>query len=192
MRDGGFAKGLHLDEIGLYGYPDASARKGSITMVEANGVPVLSYWHLGRGLVVYTGLEKDSDFYMRPEYPIFWYALVNWITDVPDVQESNRKTGETVLLGETGEVTTPSTTLTASTVHLSETGVYSFLGKRVAANMYDPRESSLSRMSGPASGEFHEVSRTTTVKKDLSVWVIAVAALAMLLELAVMRWRREL
>ncbi len=192
VRDGGFAKGLHLDEIGLYGYPDASARKGSSTMVEANGVPVLSYWHLGRGLVVYTGLEKDSDFYMRPEYPIFWYALVNWITDVPDVQESNRKTGETVLLGETGEVTTPSTTLTASTVHLSETGVYSFLGKRVAANMYDPRESSLSRTGGPAAGEFHEVSRTTTVKKDLSVWVIAVAALAMLLELAVMRWRREL
>jgi hypothetical protein len=29
------------------------------------------------------------------------------------------------------------------------------------------------------------------VEKDLSNWIIALAALAVLLELAVMRWRRE-
>jgi len=183
--------GLHMEEIGLYGYPEASARKGSVTMVEANGVPVLSYWRLGRGLVVYTGLEMDSDFYMRPEYPIFWYNLVNWITDVPDVKDSNRKTGETVHLGVTAVVTTPSTTLTTSVLRLDEAGIYSFLGRSLAANMYDPRESSLKRASAPAAGQFHEVSRITIVKKDLSIWVIALAAMAILLEMAVMRWRRE-
>jgi len=191
VREEGFARGLHMEEIGLYSYPEASARKGSVTMVEANGVPVLSYWRLGRGLVVYTGLEMDSDFYMRPEYPIFWYNLVNWITDVPDVKDSNRKTGETVHLGETAVVTTPSTTLTTSVLRLDEAGIYSFLGRSLAANMYDPRESSLKRASAPAAGQFHEVSRMTTVKKDLSIWVIALAAMAILLEMAVMRWRRE-
>ncbi|HNX39422.1 MAG TPA: VWA domain-containing protein [Methanothrix sp.] len=191
VRDEGFAGGLHMDEIGLYRYPQAVSRKGSATLVEANGVPVLSYWRLGRGLVVYTGLEMDSDFYMRPEYPIFWYNLVNWITDVPDVQDSNRKTGETVYLGESAVLTTPTTTLTASSLRLDEAGVYSFLGRSIAASMYDPAESSLKRSGGVDAGQFHEVSQTTTVKKDLSLWIIALAALAILLELAVMRWRRE-
>ncbi len=191
VRDEGFAKGLHMNEIGLYRYPVASARKGSSTMVEANGNPVLSYWHLGRGIVVYTGLEMDSDFYMRPEYPIFWYNLVNWITDVPDVEDSNRVTGEIVHLGETAEVTTPTTTLSASNIWLEEAGIYSFPGKSLAANMYDPDESSLRRSDGVVAGEFKAVDHTTLVKKDLSIWIIALAALALLLELAYMRRRRE-
>ena len=41
------------------------------------------------------------------------------------------------------------------------------------------------------AGQFKEVSQKTTVEKDLSHWIIALAALAMLLELAVMRRRRE-
>ena len=77
-------------------------------MVEANGLPILSYWRLGKGMVIYSGLEMDSDFYLRPEYPIFWYQMVSWITGVPDIVESNRKTGEMIHLGETAQVETPS------------------------------------------------------------------------------------
>jgi hypothetical protein len=35
------------------------------------------------------------------------------------------------------------------------------------------------------------VVRNTIVQRDLSPWVIALAALAIILELAIMRWRRE-
>ena len=90
---------MHFDEIGLFRFPQAVSRKGSTTMVEANGVPILSYWRLGKGMVIYNGLEMDSDFYLRPEYPIFWYQMVNWITGVPDISQSNRKTGEMIHLG---------------------------------------------------------------------------------------------
>jgi len=191
VRDEGFAKGVHFDEIGLFRYPQAISRKGSTTLVEANGQPILSYWRLGKGMVIYSGLEMDSDFYLRPEYPIFWYQMVNWITGVPDILQSNKKTGEMILLGETAQVETPSTSLAASSLLLDEVGVYRFQGKVVTANMYDPQESSLQRKNGVDAGAFVGGSRETIVEKDLSNWIIALAALAILLELAVMRMRRE-
>jgi len=191
VRSEGFAKGVHFDEIGLFRYPEAISRKGSTTLVEANGQPILSYWRLGKGMVIYSGLEMETDFYLRPEYPIFWYQMVNWITGVPDILQSNKKTGEMILLGETAQVETPSTSLTASSLLLDEVGVYRFLGKAVTANMYDPQESSLQRKNGVDAGAFVGGSRETIVEKDLSNWIIALAALALLLELAVMRMRRE-
>ncbi|MEI8003672.1 MAG: VWA domain-containing protein [Methanothrix sp.] len=191
VRDEGFSKGLHFNEIGLFRFPQAVSRKGSTTLVEANGEPILSYWRLGKGMVIYSGLEMDSDFYLRPEYPIFWYQMVNWITGVPDILESNQKTGVMIHLGETAQVETPSTSLAASSLLLDEVGVYRFQGKAVAANMYDPRESSLQRKNAVDAGAFAAGSRETIVEKDLSNWIIALAALAILLELAVMLWRRE-
>jgi hypothetical protein len=117
--------------------------------------------------------------------------MINWITDVPDIIQSNRKTGETIYLGEPAMIETPSTRYTASSLLLDQVGIYRYQGLTIAANMYDPRESSLQRSQEVEAGRFKEVSRETTVEKDLSHWVIALAALAMLLELAVMRRRRE-
>ena len=191
VRSEGFAEGLHFNEIGLFSYPKAASRRGSTIMVEANGQPVLSYWRLGKGIVLYSGLELDSDFYLRPEYPIFWYKMVSWITDVPDTVQSNRKTGETVHLGQAAMIETPSTRFIASSVLLDQVGIYRYQGQTIAANMYDAKESSLQRSTEVEAGQFQEVSRETTVEKDLSHWVIALAVLAMLLELAVMRRRRE-
>lgn len=191
VRSEGFARGVHFDEIGIFRYPQAESRKGSTTLVEANGQPILSYWRLGKGMVVYDGLEMDSDFYLRPEYPVFWYQMVDWITGVPDLAEANKKTGEMIRLGDAGQIQTPSTTLSASTLLLDEVGIYRYQGTAVAANMYDPRESSLQRKDGVLAGEFTSTSRETIVEKDLSLWVIALAALLILLELAVMKRRRE-
>ncbi len=191
VRNQGFSEGVHFDEIGIFSYLEATPRRNSQTLVEANGVPVLTYWRLGKGIVIYSGLEADSDFYLRPEYPIFWYQMVNWITGVPDIEASNYKTGELIPLGETVTVETPSGTLTAANLLLDEVGIYRFRDEAVAANMYDPRESSLSRSFDISAGQFQEASRETVAENDLSNWVIALAALAILLELAIMRWRRE-
>jgi len=191
VRNQGFSEGLHFDEIGIFSYLEATPRRNSLTLVEANGVPVLTYWRLGKGTVIYNGLEVDSDFYQRPEYPIFWYQMVNWITGVPDIEASNHKTGELIPLGETVTVETPSGTVTTANLLLDEVGVFRFRKEAVAANMYDARESSLSRSFGVFAGQFQGGSRETLVENDLSNWAIALAALAILLELAIMRWRRE-
>lgn len=191
VRDQGFAEGVHFDEIGLFSFPEATPRRRSMTLIEANGVPVLSYWRLGKGTVIYSGLEDDSDFYQRPEYPIFWYQMVNWITGVPDISQSNRKTGELIPMGEETVVQTPSGVITTTSLMLDEVGMYRFRGESLAANMYDPKESSLRRTDSVSSGEFAGASRETLVEKDISNWFIALAALAILMELAIMRWRRE-
>lgn len=192
VREQGFAEGIHFDEIGIFSYPDASSRRRSVTMVEANGAPILSYWRLGKGTVVYDGLEKDSDFYLRPEYPIFWFEMVNYLTGVPDISESNRKTGEIIPMGEPTVVETPSGLVTTTNLLLDEVGVYRFLNETIAANMYDPRESDLQRSSSPVAGEFKGGrQRETLVENDLTPWIIALAALAVLAELAIIRWRRE-
>jgi hypothetical protein len=191
VRSEGFAKGVHFDEIGIFRFPQAVSRKGSTTMVEANGQPILSYWRLGKGMVIYDGLEMDSDFYLRPEYPIFWYQMTSWITGAPDLADANKKTGETIHLSETAQIETPSSSLTASTLLLDEVGIYRYQGKAIAANMYDPKESSLQRKEGAVAGAFVSTSRETIVEKDLSDWAIALAALLILLELAVMKRRKE-
>ncbi len=191
VRNQGFFESVHFDEIGIFSYLEATPRRNSQTLVEANGVPVFTYWRLGKGTVIYNGLEADSDFYQRPEYPIFWYLMVNWITGVPDIDASNHKTGELKPLGETVAVEGPSGTITTANLLLDEVGIYRFQSEAVAANMYDSRESSLSRRSGVSAGQFQGESRETLVENDLSNWVIALAALAILLELAIMRWRRE-
>jgi len=191
VRNTGFAEGLHFDEIGIYAYPDATPRRGATTLVEANGVPILAYWRLGDGIVIYDGLEMESDFYMRPEYPIFWFQMVNWMTGVPDIEDSNRKTGEILALGEQSTIQTPSGSLSASTIALDEVGIYRFQGRAVAANMYNPIESSLRRSRDFEKGEFLGVVGNATVERDLSPWLAALAALAITLELMIMRWRRE-
>lgn len=187
-----FAKDIHFDEIGIYGYLDASPRRNSETMVEAGGVPVLSYWMLGKGIVIYDGLDQNSDFYQRPEYPIFWYMMINWLTGVPDLSESNHKTGEIIPLGKTISVDTPYGPVTTSSLLLDEVGTYSYQGRTLAANMYDPRESDLSGGASYDPGQFKSnVGRESLVENDVSPWMIALAALMVVLELAIIRWRRE-
>jgi hypothetical protein len=192
VRSPEFASQIHFDEIGIYSYLEAAARRSSVTMVEANGAPLLAYWKLGKGTVIYDGLEKDSDFYYRPEYPIFWKSMVKFLEGIPDISASNRKTGELILLGNAVSADTPYGRLTTSSLLLDEAGIYSFQGRTVAASMYNPRESDLSGGSSYPSGEFAlGGGRETLVERDLSVWIIALAALAIVFELAIISWRRE-
>lgn len=192
IRSPEFASDIHFDEIGISTYLDATARRQSVSMVEANGAPVLAYWRLGKGTVIYDGLEKDSDFYFRPEYPIFWNDMINWLNGVPDLSASNRKTGEIIPLGASVMVQTPSGSVTTSTLLLDEVGMYSFQGRSLSASMYNLRESDLSNGASYPAGEFSAgASREAVVERDLSPWVIALAALAIIMELAIIRWRRE-
>lgn len=191
VRNEGFTSGLHFNEIGLFHYPEARAREGSTILVEAHGAPVLSYWRLGEGLVLYSGLEMDSDFYMRPEYPIFWYQMLNWITDAPNIEQSNRRTGEVMHLSEPSRVATPSGIITSSSILLDECGFYRYQGTAVAASMYDPEESSLKRTGTVLAGSFSKIKGTDDVDRDYSNWVIAIALFALLLELFMMRRRKE-
>jgi hypothetical protein len=192
VRSPEFASDIHFDEIGIYSYLEATARRQSITMVEANGAPILSYWRLGKGTAVYDGLEKDSDFNFRPEYPLFWNSMINWLSGVPDISAANRKTGEIIPFSSSVNVETPKGLINTANLVLDQAGIYSFQGRTIAASMYNPRESDLSGGASYPPGEFRSSgTRETLVERDLAPWIIALAALAIVLEMAVIRWRRE-
>jgi len=188
-----FAEDLHLDEIELFSYLQASPRQGSVTIAEANGVPVISYWRLGSGTVIYLGLSKErADFYQRPEYPIFWYEMINWLTSVPDASESNLRTGEIVRLGEKTLVVAPGERIETDVLLLDRIGIYRFQGKTLAANMYDPVESNLMDGETLNLGTFTGGKTSEKlIKKDLSSWLVLIAAGLVVLELVILRRRRE-
>jgi len=143
--------------------------------------------------VIYLGLVPGlSDFHERPEYPIFWYKTVNWLTDVPDASEANMRTGEIIRLGETTTVETPEGIITTKNLLLDMVGVYKFQGQTVVANMYDPRESDLSDGESFTTGTF--TTRTVSeklIEKDLSPWLILMAAAMIALELVIIKRRGE-
>lgn len=188
-----FAEDVHFDEVGVFSYLRASSRQSSVTIAEANGVPVISYWRLGSGTVVYMGLSSErSDFYQRPEYPIFWYEMINWLTNVPDASESNRRTGEIVRLGDTTLVDAPGERISTNVLLLDRVGIYRFQGRTLAANMYDPIESNLQNGNALNMGTFTSGETTEKlIEKDLSPWLVLIAAALIILELAILRRRRE-
>jgi hypothetical protein len=188
-----FAEELHFEEVEVFSYLQASPRQGSVTIAEANGVPVISYWRLGGGTVVYLGLSNErSDFYLRPGYPIFWYEMIGWMTNVPDASESNRRTGEIVRLGETTLVDAAGERVSTDVLLLDRVGIYRFQGRTVAANMYDPVESNLLDAKTLNLGSFTSGKTTEKViKKDLSPWMVLIAAVLIILELVILRRRRE-
>jgi hypothetical protein len=188
----GFAAGIHFEEIGIKKYPYAVPRQGSVTMVEANSIPVLSIWSLGRGKVIYSALDM-TDFYMKPEYPIFWLKAVNYLTGVPDAREANRRTGEVLPLGKSVDVKTPAGQMETSSLLMEHVGIYEFEDKTVAANMYDPRESDPSGAVSLREGAFGlQTGITKPMEQDLSVYLIALAGLLVIAELAIVRRRREI
>jgi hypothetical protein len=188
-----FAEDLHLDEVEVFSHLQASPRPGSVTIAEANAVPIVSYWRLGGGTVVYMGLsDKRSDFYLRPEYPIFWYEMIGWLTNVPDASDSNRRTGEIVRLGETMVVDAAEERITTDVLLLDRVGIYRFQGRTIAANIYDPIESNLMDERTLNLGSFTGGKTTEKViKKDLSPWLVLIAAGLVVLELVILRRRRE-
>jgi len=188
-----FAEDVHLDEVGVYSYLQAAPRQGSVTIAEANGVPVISYWRLGSGTVVYLGLSSEmSDFYQRPEYPIFWYEMTNWLTNVPDVSDSNRRTGDIIRLGETTTVEAPDGRITTDVLLLDMVGVYRFQGRTIVANMYDPVESNLMATRTLNLGTFtQKESSEMLIERDLSSWLLLAAFCLIVLELLILRRRRE-
>lgn len=192
-RNPAFGEGIHFEEIGIRSYVEAVPRRGSTVVVEVNSVPLLAYWQLGRGTVVYNALEYGTDFHLRPEYPVFWYELIRWLTGAPSLDDVNRKTGEVVPLERATTISTPGGTVTAQLLLLDRVGLYTFDGRRIAANLYDPVESDLRGGKSYAPGSFRSsVNTEKLVERDLSSWIILLALLLLMAELGIIRWRREL
>jgi len=173
----------------------AEAKNGSVVIADAeDGSPMLAFWNLGRGKVVYFGVnEKWGDFQFTPSYPIFWYQLLNWVSDVSPVNEYNFRTGDFLPLGSEQTVRTPTTTITTNNVLFDQAGIYTFRDREIAVNMLDEQESDISALrtdisesSGGGGGG------TKTEPKSLDMYLIVLVLLLVLYELYFLKRRGEL
>lgn len=199
-------KDIRSDEISVRKYLNATERTGSTTLVALeNGVPLLSYWQVGKGTVFYMGLSDElgdnawNNFHNLPEYPVFWIKLVEWLGGAGDISEYNLNTGTLTSLSKTEEIKTPSKTFTSNRILFDEVGVYEISGKKIAVNLYNDRESNttvdaseLIQRSVAEDGPKLVRSDSYTAKKDITDYLIGIMFLLILLEILIIRGRGEL
>lgn len=206
IQKSSITKDIRSKEISVRKYMSAAERTGSTTLVALeNGVPVLSYWQVGRGTVFYMGLSDElgenswNNFHNLPEYPVFWIKLVQWLGGTGDISEYNLKTGTLTSLAKTEEIRTPSKTFTSNRILFDEAGIYELAGKKIAVNLYDDRESNTKidaseLIKRAVSNDEPKLVRADsyTAKQDITNYLIGVLFLLILLEILIVRQRGEL
>ena len=206
IQKSSITKDIRSNEISVRKYMNAAERTGSTTLVALeNGVPVLSYWQVGRGTVFYMGLSDElgenswNNFHNLPEYPVFWIKLVQWLGGTGDISEYNLKTGTLTSLAKTEEIRTPSKTFTSNRILFDEAGIYELAGKKIAVNLYDDRESNTKidaseLIKRAVSNDEPKLVRADsyTAKQDITNYLIGVLFLLILLEILIVRQRGEL
>ncbi|AKB21197.1 BatA domain-containing protein [Methanosarcina sp. WH1] len=199
-------KDVQTEEISVRKYMNATERTGSTTLVATeNGIPMLSYWQVGKGTIFYMGLSDElgdgawNNFHNLPEYPVFWIKLVEWLGGIGEISEYNLETGTLTSLSKTVEIRTPSKTLTANRLLFDEVGIYEISGKKIAVNLYDDRESNTTVDASElisravAEDETRLVRADTyTAENDITNYLIGVLFLLLLLEILIVRGRGEL
>lgn len=197
---------IRSDEISVRKYLNATERTGSTTLVTLdNGVPLLSYWQVGKGTVFYMGLSDElgedswNNFHNLPEYPVFWIKLVQWLGGTGDISEYNLNTGTLNSLSKTEEISTPSKTFTSNRVLFDEAGIYELSGKKIAVNLYNDRESNttvdaseLIKRAVAEDGPKIVKEDSYTAKNDITDYLIGAMFLFILLEILIVRQRGEL
>ncbi len=206
IQKSSITKDIRSNEISVRKYMSAAERTGSTTLVALeNGVPILSYWQVGRGTVFYMGLSDElgenswNNFHNLPEYPVFWIKLVQWLGGTGDISEYNLKTGTLTSLAKTEEIRTPSKTFTSNRILFDEAGIYELSGKKIAVNLYNDRESNTKidaseLIKRAVSNDEPKLVRADsyTAKQDITNYLIGVLFLLILLEILIVRQRGEL
>ncbi len=197
---------IKFSEIAVYRFLNVTARTGSTTLVATeDDVPILTYWSVGDGTVMYLGLndvlgkEAWNNFHNLPEYPVMWIKIIGWLGGIGDINDYNTRTGAIAALATEQEITTPSTTMRVGKVLYEEAGFYKISGKQIAVNLYDDRESDTTiDASGVIDRALTQdepgiVKETTyTVHKYLDDYLILLVLLLVVLEILIIRKRGEL
>ena len=128
-------------DLGVSGYLKATLKEGAVSLASAPEGPVLAYWNVGRGRVVYLGMnDMWGDFHLQTSYPIFWYRLLE--SSFP-ASELNFKTGTVLPFGTSKTIAAPHTTIETSDLYLGDAGFYEIGDRTIAANLLDEKESDI-------------------------------------------------
>ena len=204
IQENPITAGIPVMDLEVVRHIRGSALEDATVLMEASDAsPILSYRRQGEGTVVYLGLndvtgdDAWSGFAAMPQFPIFWKQMLNWLGGT-DISEHNVKTGTVIRMPSTQAITNPDgSTLTSSNLWVDQAGLYHIGPQVIAANLYDAHESDVNEISLDASTitskyiERPEVVRED-VKKDITSYLIWVVLGLIILELIIIKRRREL
>lgn len=168
---------------------------GRALVSTADGSPLLATGVRDGGRVLYYGyLPGETAFRYSYRYPVFWKRASHWLADRPSLSALNRQTGTSLQVADGAVVESPTGTRTGRTVRLDAAGTYETADGRVGVSLLRASESAVAAPSidenrpgvdpGPESA-------TESVRRDLTPLVALALVLALLVELAVLRYRGD-
>ncbi|MFC4448209.1 vWA domain-containing protein [Halorussus aquaticus] len=176
-------------------YVRADLRAGNALLSTVNGTPLLATARLDGGRVFYYGYPASgSSFEHNYRYPVFWKRVVYELTGRRSLSATNHRTGTTLPLGENVTVQTPDGSRRTSALAFRRVGFHEVGERRYGASLASVAESNVTAPS-VTEGETNAVgtdAETTTVPKKLTPLVAGLAALLVLLELGLLRYRGDL
>ncbi len=204
IQENPITAGIPVTDLEIVQHIRGSAPEDVTVLMEASDAsPMLSYRRQGEGTVVHLGLndvtgdDAWSGFAAMPQFPIFWKQILNWLGGT-DISEHNVRTGTVIRMPSTQTITNPDgSTLTSPNLWVDQVGLYHIGLQVIAANLYDAKESDVNEISLDASTvtsryiERPEVIRED-VKKDITPYLIWVVLGLIILELIIIKRRREL
>ncbi|MBT6044778.1 hypothetical protein HOG54_01895, partial [Candidatus Woesearchaeota archaeon] len=162
---------------------DCGDCEGVFVAIDEN--PVVMIHPKGRGLVGYYGIEEESGFENKPDFPIFWTRFAQHLAGVRDLSGMNLKTGSSVVFGEEIKYETPSSKIgKGNVVVLNEAGFYKVDGLDYSANLLSEKESSLEQIEtiGSEEGSSDIFGESELVKKSIWKELIMIAFVLLLFE----------
>ena len=130
-------------------YVDGTLREGTLQVAVNDGDPLLATADRGAGRLLYYGyIEQSSSFKFNYQYPVFWKRAVFYLADRETLPTLNRQSGERLDFGAQRRVETPSGTVTARSVPLTEVGLY-----RIGGVTADDGATGGEATATPAAGE---------------------------------------
>ncbi|MEA1869281.1 MAG: VWA domain-containing protein [Euryarchaeota archaeon] len=203
VRESAMLRDIDVKNIAIGHYLRGEEKRGSVAWVLAeDGTPIISFWRVGLGKVVYLGIPDItgdyawSDFHTMPEYPIFWLNLIDYLCGTGGVENCNKQTGSAMQFDSKVRATTPDgRVIRTNSLLLDQTGIYELPDKLVSVNLYDAVESNLkgsgittTKTAGTSTGKTVQ----TTTKKEFD-WILLILALVLICtELYYIRSRGEL
>lgn len=206
LQDTRLSEDIKFNEVAVHTYLNVSPRRDTTTLISTvTNVPVFVYGTLGKGTIVYMGLNDDmgdeawNNFHNLPEYPVFWLKLAGWLGGTGSLGDYNLKTGAVSILAREQEIQTPGGLQTTKRVYYDETGVYTVAGKSIAVNLYNDRESDTTHIGHDVierskSRDAPNIVRASsyTTKDYLDDYMIIMVFLLVILELLIIKKRGEL
>jgi len=190
VRESVMLRDIDVENIAIGHYLTGVGKRGSVAWVLAeDGTPIISFWRIDLGKVVYLGIPDVTgdyawnDFHTMPEYPIFWLNLIDYLCGTGGVENCNKQTGSTMQFDSKVRATTPDgRVIRTNNLLLDQTGVYEIPGKLVSVNLYDAAESNLEGSgitTTETAGTITEKTVRTTTKKEFD-WILLILALLLI------------